>query len=128
MTSTFLIQAIMIGILITAPTALAILICSRGNAADRHEIARLTTEVERLEQRSRTYTQSMMATYADHEAEIAILKERHEEQLQQMSDAQNGEFTRGIEGERKRPEREANNAKWVAKMEAEHKLWTEQWR
>ena len=128
MTTTFLIQAIMIGILITAPTALAILICSRGNAADRHEIARLTTEVERLEQRSRTYTQSMMATYAAHEAEIAILKERHEEQLQQMSDALNGEFTRGIEWERKRPEREANNAKWVAKMEAEHKLWTEQWR
>ena len=31
-----LIQAIMIGILITAPTGLAILICSRGNAADRH--------------------------------------------------------------------------------------------
>ncbi len=124
----FLIQASMIGILITAPTALAILICSRGNAADRHEIARLTREVERLEQCHRTDLSSIMAIYADHEAEIASLKKRHEEELLRMSDAQNGEFVRGIEWERKRPEREASNARWVAKMEAEHKALAEAWR
>ena len=123
-----LIQAIMIGILITAPTGLAILICSRGNAADRHEIARLTNQVETLEQQRRTDLQWITAVYADHEAEIATLKEFHESELARMSDALNGEFTRGIEWERKRPEREAANARWVAKMEAEHARLAAEWR
>lgn len=128
MTSTFLIPAIMLGILITAPTGLAILICSRGNAADRHEIARLTRQVETLEQQRRTDIQWITAVYADHENEIASLKENHNAELQRMSYALNGEFTRGIEWERKRPEREASAARWAAKMDAEHKALAEAWR
>ena len=128
MNATFLIQAVMIGILITAPTGLAILICSRGNAADRHEIARLRSQVETLEQQRQTDLRGIIATYDDHAAEMASLKESHESELQRMADALNGEFTRGIEWERKRPEREAQNARWVAKMEAEHKALAAAWR
>ncbi len=128
MTTTFLIQAIMIGILITAPTGLAILVCSRGNAADRREIYRLTEENKRLEQRHRTDLHSVMTIYADHEAEVSSLKKRHEEELVRMGAANATEFARGIEWERKRPEREAKAARWVAKMEAEHKALAEAWR
>lgn len=116
----WIVQAIMIGILITAPTGLAILICSRGNAADRSEIARLTNEIERLERRHRADTTNVLQIYADHEAEIAGIKERHEAEMHQMSDALNEEFTRGIDWERKRPQREARSAKWAAQMMAEH--------
>ena len=128
MNATFMFQAIMIGILITAPTGLAILICSRGNVADRSEIVRLTREVERLEKSNRAITQSIIEIYADHESEIGTINERHEQKLQKMSDALNGEFTRGIEWERKRPEREARDARWIARMESEHAKLAEEWR
>lgn len=123
-----LIQAIMIGILITAPTGLAILICSGGNAAARREIYRLTNELERLEQRHRTDLHSTMTIYADHKAEIASLKERHEAELVKMGAANATEFARGVEWERKRPEREAQSARWIAQMEAEHRALAEAWR
>ena len=97
-------------------------------AADRREIYRLTNELERLEQRHRTDLHSTMTIYADHKAEIASLKERHEAELVRMGAANATEFARGIEWERKRPEREAKAARWVAKMEAEHKALAEAWR
>jgi len=124
----WIVQAMIIGILITCPTGFAILFCSRGNAADRREIYRLTNELERLEQRHRTDLHSTMTIYADHKAEIASLKERHEAELVRMGAANATEFARGIEWERKRPEREAKAARWVAKMEAEHKALAEAWR
>ncbi len=128
MTATFLIQAMMIGVLITAPTGLAILICSRGNAADRAEIRRLTAENERLEARDKARIREIVTTYEDRNAEIFDLKAQHEADLERLSLALNGEFQRGIEWERAAPERAAKNARWVAKMEAEHKALAEAWR
>lgn len=128
MNAIFMLQAIMIGILITAPTGLAILICSRGNAADRREIYRLTNEVERLEQRHCTDLHSTLTIYAAHEAEIADLRARHEAELERMGAANATEFARGVEWERKKPEREARAARWAAKMEAENKALEEAWR
>ncbi len=128
MNTIFLIQAIMIGILITMPTGLAIMICSWGNAGNQREIYRLTKEVERLEQRSRTDVNCTMAIYAAHEAEIADLRARHEAELERMGAANATEFARGVEWERKKPEREARAARWAAKMEAEHKALAEAWR
>ena len=124
----WIVQAMIIGILITCPTGFAILFCSRGNAADQREICRLTNELERLEQRHRTDLHSTMTIYAAHKAEIASLKERHEAELVRMGAANATEFARGIEWERKRPEREAKAARWVAKMEAEHNALAEAWR
>lgn len=128
MTATFLIQAMMIGVLITAPTVLAILICSRGNAADRAEIRRLTAENERFEARDKATTVHVVNIYADHNAEIADLKAQHEADLERLSAALNDEFMRGIEWERNAPKRAAQNARWVAQMEAEHKALAEAWR
>ena len=119
--------AILIGILITAPTGLAILICSRGNAADWKEIARLNRQIETLEQQRRTDLNGIMATHAAHAAEIASLKKQHEAELVQMGAANATEFARGVEWERKRPEREARNARSVAKMEAEHAKLRAEW-
>ena len=123
-----MIQAIMIGILITAPTILAILICSGGNAAARSEIRRLTAENERLEARDKARIREIVTTYEDHNAEIADLKAQHEADLERLSLALNGEFLRGIEWERKAPERAAKNARWIARMEAEHARLAAEWR
>lgn len=128
MTATFLIQAIMIGILVTAPTALAILICSYGNAAARSEIRRLSAENERLEARDKATTRHIMSIHEDHNAEIADLKAQHEAEQERLGVANTAEFLRGVEWERKAPERAAKNARWVAKMEAEHKALAEAWR
>lgn len=123
-----MIQAIMIGILIVAPTALAILICSGGNAAARAEIRRLTAENERMEARDKATTVHIMNIYADHNAEIADLKAQHQADLERLSLAFNGEFQRGIEWERRAPERAAKNARWIARMEAEHARLAAEWR
>lgn len=128
MNANSLIQAIIIGILITAPTGMAILICSWGNAAARREIYRLTTEIERLEQRHRTDLHCTMAIYADHKKEIAILNERHAAEIERTGAANLKEFTRGVEWERKRPERDARAARWAEKQEAEHKALREAWQ
>ena len=123
-----MIQAIMIGILITMPTGLAIVICGWGNAANKREIYRLTKEIERLEQRHRTDLHSTMTIYADHETEIADLNARHEAECERLGLANAKEFARGVEWERKRPEREASAARWAAKMEAEHAKLAAEWR
>ena len=124
----WIVQAIMIGILITLPTGFAIVFCSYGNAADRREIYRLTQEVKRLEQQHLTDLHCTMTIYADHEAQIADLKAQHEAKLEDLGVAFTKEFLRGVEWERKRPEREARSARWVAKMEAEHARLAAEWR
>ena len=128
----WIVQAMIIGILITCPTGFAILFCSRGNAADRREIYRLTNENERLEQRHRTDLHCTMTIYADHEAQIAILKERHEAELERLGEAFKKEFQRGIEWERQRPERAAKRAaqeaRWLKRRDAELKKLAEEWR
>lgn len=128
MTIAMTIQAILIGILITAPTILAILICSRGNAADRAEIRRLTAENECLEARNKATTVHIMNIYADHNAAIADLKAQHEADLERLGAANTEEFLRGVEWERKAPERAAQNARWIAKMEAEHARLAAEWK
>lgn len=116
--------AMAIGLLITAPTALAILICSRGNVADRREICRLTAENQRLEARDKATTRNIMIIYADHNAEIADLKAQHRAEQERLGAAYTAEFLRGVEWERKAPERAAQDARWIAKMEAEHAEWS----
>ena len=127
-----IVQAMIIGILITCPTGFAILFCSRGNAVDRREIYRLTQEIERLEQRHRTDLHSTMTIYADHEAQIAILEERHEAELERLGAANLKEFSRGVEWERQRPEREAKRAaqeaRWLERRNAELQKQAEEWR
>lgn len=118
----------MIGILITAPTGLAILICSWGNAANQREIYRLTKENQRLEEQHRTDLHCTMAIYADHKAQIAELEARHEVELERIGTANAAEFARGVEWERNRPEREAKAVKRAEKQEAEHKRLAEEWR
>ena len=116
--------AIAIGLLITAPTALAILICSRGSAAARAEIRRLTAENERLEARNQATTRHVMTICADHNAEIADLKAQHKAEQERLGAANKAEFLRGVMWERKRPEREAADARWIARMEEQHAQWS----
>lgn len=124
----WMIQAIMIGILITMPTGFAIVFCSYGNAANKREIYRLTKEIERLEQRHRTDLHSTMTIYAAHETEIADLRAQHEAECERLGKANATEFARGVEWERKKPERETRAARWAAKMEAEHAKLAAEWR
>ena len=126
-----LLPAIIIGILITLPTGFAIVFCSYGNAADRREIYRLTQELKRKESSASSEANSMAILYNAHQAEIADLNARHEAELERLGRANATEFTRGVEWERQRPEREAKReaqiARWEKKRQAELAQLAAEW-